>query len=84
MAKQIFASLPVKDLQRSVAFLLRLGFSFASRAQVDTLVAQAVAAGGTAPRTPQDHVFMDEHGFEDLDGHIWELMYMAPASGTTS
>lgn len=49
-----------------------------SRAEVDALVAKAVAAGGTAPRAPQDHGFMYGHGFEDLDGHTWELMYMDP------
>jgi hypothetical protein len=37
-----------------------------------------VAAGGTAPRVPQDHGFMYGHGFEDLDGHIWELVHMDP------
>jgi len=47
-----------------------------SRAEVDALVAKAVAAGGTAPRAPQDHGFMYAHGYEDLDGHIWELVYM--------
>ena len=35
-----------------------------------------LAAGGTAPRAPQDHGFMYAHGYEDLDGHIWELVYM--------
>ncbi|MGT2439567.1 VOC family protein [Bradyrhizobium betae] len=29
-----------------------------SRAEVDALVAKAVAAGATAPRAPQDHGFM--------------------------
>ena len=48
-----------------------------SREQVDTWVAKAVAAGGKAPRAPQDHGFMDGHGFEDLDGHIWELVHRA-------
>lgn len=48
-----------------------------SRAEVDALVAKAVAAGGKAPRSPQDHGFMYAHGFEDLDGHIWELAYMS-------
>ena len=43
---------------------------------VDALVAKALAAGGTAPRPPQDHGFMYAHGFEDLDGHIWELAWM--------
>lgn len=48
-----------------------------SRAQVDELVAKAISAGGTAPRAPQDHGFMYGHGFEDPDGHIWELVHMS-------
>jgi predicted lactoylglutathione lyase len=47
-----------------------------SRAEVDDIVARARAAGGRVPREPQDHGFMYAHGFEDLDGHIWELVYM--------
>ena len=50
-----------------------------TRAEVDELVAKAVAAGGSAPRAPQDHGFMYAHGFEDPDGHIWELIHMPPA-----
>ena len=49
-----------------------------SRDEVDDLVARALAAGGTAPRPPQDHGFMYGHGFEDPDGHVWELVYMDP------
>ncbi len=52
-----------------------------SREEVDTLVAKALAAGGKAPRAPQDHGFMYAHGFEDLDGHIWELAYMSDMPG---
>ncbi len=48
-----------------------------SREEVDSMVAKAVAAGGKAHREPQDHGFMYAHGFEDLDGHIWELAYMS-------
>lgn len=47
-----------------------------SRAELEGLVAKAVAAGGKAPREPQDHGFMFQHGFEDPDGHIWELVHM--------
>ena len=50
-----------------------------SREEVDELVGKAVAAGGKAHRQPQDHGFMYAHGFEDLDGHIWELVYMSGA-----
>lgn len=47
-----------------------------SRADVDDMVRKAVAAGGTTYNEPQDHGFMYGHGFQDPDGHIWELVYM--------
>lgn len=31
-------------------------------------------------REPQDHGFMYAHAFQDLDGHIWELVHMNPAA----
>ena len=51
-----------------------------SRAQVDEYVTRAIKAGGTVPRKPQDLGFMYGHGFEDLDGHIWEISYMDPSA----
>lgn len=53
--------------------------SVESRAKVDDMVREAVAAGGTTYNEPQDHGFMYGHGFQDLDGHIWELVYMEPS-----
>ncbi len=47
-----------------------------SRAEVDDTVAKAVAAGGCIAREPQEYGFMYGHSFEDLDGHIWELVVM--------
>jgi predicted lactoylglutathione lyase len=47
-----------------------------SRAEVDELVKKAVAAGGKVYNEPQDHGFMYAHGFQDIDGHVWELAYM--------
>ena len=47
-----------------------------SRSAVDRMVEQALAAGGREPRAPQDHGFMYVRSFEDLDGHIWEPMWM--------
>lgn len=49
-----------------------------SRADVDEMVRIAVSAGGTTYNEPQDHGFMYAHGYQDLDGHIWELVYMEP------
>ena len=69
-----FTGKPIADATRTTEALVCL--SCESRAEVDAVVAKALKAGGTAPRPPQDHGFMYGHGFEDLDGHIWELMYM--------
>jgi uncharacterized protein len=130
MVTQIFVNLPVRDLQKSMAFFSALGFTFnaqftdhkaacmvmgeniyamlivesffqtftpkllcdahrftevlnalavESRDKVDELVRKAVAAGGSTPMPSADHGFMYQHGFQDLDGHIWELLYLDAA-----
>jgi uncharacterized protein len=66
------------DAQRSTEVILAL--SADSRAQVEELVAKAAAAGATLPFAPKDHGFMYQHGFQDLDGHLWEVFYMDPAA----
>lgn len=71
-----FVNKPLCDPKQSTEVLVCL--SCESRAEVDDLVARAVAAGGTVAREAQDYGFMYGHAFEDLDGHIWELMYMDP------
>ena len=51
-----------------------------NRAKVDETISKAVAAGGKAwPTEPLDYGFMYYHGFEDLDGHHWEIMFMDPS-----
>lgn len=130
MSTQIFVNLPVSDLDRSVAFFTKLGFTFnpqftdetatcmivsedifvmllirekfasftpkeicdatkatevliclsrESRKSVDDMVAAAIDAGGTSPTPAKDYGFMYQHGFEDPDGHIWELVHMEPS-----
>jgi uncharacterized protein len=130
MSRKIFVNLPVKDLQKSIDFFTKVGFTFnpqftdetatcmvlsehnfvmllthekfkgfapnpisdarkvtevliaidcPNRQEVDATVARAVAAGGTTYNKPQDHGFMYGHGFQDLDGHIWEVFYMDPS-----
>jgi predicted lactoylglutathione lyase len=49
-----------------------------SREEVDSLIARAVAAGGRIPHPPEDNGFMYDQGFEDIDGHLWNLVWMAP------
>ncbi len=127
MATQIFVNLPVKDLDKSIAFFTKLGFTFDpqfrdgnatcmnigenifamllteiffktftkkeiadatrstevivalstdSRERVDEIVTNAVRAGGKVHSYKQDHGWMYAHGFQDLDGHLWEVLYM--------
>ncbi|MBB5606566.1 MULTISPECIES: VOC family protein [unclassified Janthinobacterium] len=49
-----------------------------SREEVDSLIAKAGAAGGRIPHPPEDHGFMYDQGFEDIDGHLWNLVWTAP------
>jgi predicted lactoylglutathione lyase len=130
MSTKIFVNLPVKQLDKSMAFYEALGFknnpqftdetaacmvisediyvmllthpkfktftpkeigdatkttevlnclSRESRAEVDAIVKQAVAAGGSTFNDPTDHGFMYHHAFQDPDGHIWEVMWMDPS-----
>lgn len=73
-----FTHKAITDTRESTEVLTCL--SCESRAEVDALVAKAVAAGGSAPRPVQDLGFMYSHGFEDLDGHTWELVHMDMAA----
>lgn len=58
--------------------------SLGSRTAVDEMVRQAVAGGGSTYSEAQDHGFMYAHGFQDLDGHVWELVYMEPGAAQES
>lgn len=130
MSTKIFLNLPVKDLDKSMAFFRALGWDFNkqftdetaaslvisddiyamllthkkfneftdkqiadtsktaqilialsqdSKADVHKLVDAAVKAGAKEPRPMQDYGFMISRSFEDLDGHIWEVIYMDPS-----
>ncbi len=54
-----------------------------SREEVDEMVRRAVGAGAKTFKEPQDHGFMYGHSFSDLDGHIWEWVWMDPNAGAT-
>ena len=71
---QTFTPKAICDATKSTEVLVCL--SCESRNDVDEMVKKAVAAGGTIYNEPQDHGFMYAYGYQDLDGHIWELIYM--------
>lgn len=47
-----------------------------SKKGVDEMTDKALAAGGTKLRETEDLGFMYSRSFQDLDGHIWEIVYM--------
>lgn len=75
--KNFLPDTEICDARKSTEVLVCL--SADSREAVDAMVDEAVAAGGSSFREPQDHGFMYERAFRDLDGHVWEIMWMDPA-----
>jgi uncharacterized protein len=127
LTTKIFINLPIKDLNKTIEFFIKLGFKFnpqftdenatcmivgedifvmllvekffktftkkqisdtskntevivalsvEGRENVDQMINKAIEAGGRESREPQDHGWMYERGFEDIDGHLWEIIYM--------
>ena len=69
-----FTPKEICDATRSTEVLVAL--SCESQSEVDELVRKAIATGGSTYNDPKDYGFMYTHGFQDLDGHIWELFRM--------
>ncbi|ODT73363.1 MAG: extradiol dioxygenase [Nitrosomonadales bacterium SCN 54-20] len=77
---KVFTPKEICDAARSTEVLVCL--SCESREKVEEIVRKAVAAGGTTYSEPQDHGFMYGHGFQDLDGHIWEVVFLESEEAT--
>jgi len=70
-----FTPKAVCDTSKAVEVLICL--SCDSRQVVDSLVAKALAAGGSTYDKPEDLGFMYSHSFVDPDGHGWGLFHMS-------
>jgi uncharacterized protein len=77
-----FTPKPIVDSTKATEVLLSL--SCDARGKVDDLIRKAVAAGGKTYNEPRDYGFMYNHGYQDLDGHIWEVFFMEPSHAKTS
>ena len=73
-----FIKKEIADTTKSTESIICL--SADSREKVDEMVNKAVSAGGTIYKEPQDHGFMYGHAYQDLDGHLWEIMWMDPSA----
>ncbi|MDO6432881.1 VOC family protein [Flavitalea sp. BT771] len=68
------AKKPVSNAAASTEVIIALDAE--SRTEVDDLVKKAAEAGGAVSDNKMDHGFMYLHGFQDLDGHLWEICWM--------
>lgn len=75
-----FTPRPVADTHGATAAIHSV--SAGSRADVDALADAALASGGRRANPPLDHGFMYGRSFHDLDGHLWEVMWMDPLAVT--
>ncbi len=73
-----FTKKDVADAPRSTEAILAV--SADSREDVDRFADAALGAGATPANDPLDHGFMYSRSFNDLDGHLWEVLWMDPAA----
>jgi uncharacterized protein len=64
----------IADATRATEVLTAL--SADSKEHVDELIAKAIAAGGKPWKPIMEEGPMYGGSFQDLDGHVWELMHM--------
>ena len=69
-----FTQKEICDATKSTEVLIAIDAE--SKEAVDDMVKKAVNAGGSTYMKPQDHGWMYQHSFADLDGHQWEIAYM--------
>lgn len=53
-----------------------IALSTESREKVDEMMQNVLEAGGKESREPQDHGWMYGRSFQDINGHLWEIIYM--------
>jgi predicted lactoylglutathione lyase len=69
-----FTKKEICDTSKNTEVIVAL--SVESREKVDQMINKAIEAGGRESREPQDHGWMYGRSFEDINGHLWEIIYM--------
>lgn len=69
-----FTKKEICDTRKDTETIIAL--SAESRQKVDEMIHNVIEAGGNEPREAQDHGWMYGRSFEDINGHLWEIIYM--------
>ena len=78
LEKQKFASFTSRKIADRDTTEVILAFSCKSAEEVRTISERAFELGAKRVNDPEDIGFMFSWGFEDLDGHMWDLFWMNP------
>jgi predicted lactoylglutathione lyase len=78
LEKAKFASFTSKQIADRDTVEALFSFACESADQVRELSEKAFELGAKRVNEPQDMGFMFSWGFEDLDGHMWDLFWMNP------
>jgi predicted lactoylglutathione lyase len=77
MIKDYFKTYTKKQVSDAKTFTeVLIALDANSKEEVQQIVAKASALGASLYSEPQDHGWMYQHSFADLDGHQWEFIYM--------
>lgn len=83
ISEAVFTTLTTRAVcDRRTHLQALLALSCESREAVDALVKRALSLGATTEDQPQDHGFMYDWSFYDLDGHGWGINCMTPSAAT--
>ena len=74
-----FSSFIDKPIAPATSTEAIFAFSCESKDEVRSLSEKAFELGARKLSEPEDIGFMYSWGFEDLDGHLWDLFWMDPA-----
>jgi predicted lactoylglutathione lyase len=69
-----FTKKEICDTSKDTEVIVAL--SLESREKVDQMINKAIESGGKESREPQDHGWMYGRSFEDINKHLWEIIYM--------
>jgi predicted lactoylglutathione lyase len=75
-----FTTKPIANAKEATEVLVCLALE--SKAKVNEVVETALSAGAVEARAAIDCGFMFGRSFHDLDGHIWEIIWMDQNAGT--
>ena len=69
-----FTKKEICDTSKDTEVIVAL--SVESREKVDQMINKALESGGKESSEPQDHGWMYGRSFEDINKHLWEIIYM--------